>query len=131
MLDWLFPTSSNPGVLATIIGLRVVLNGYLTATIARAAGLRTPLTAAAGVVTLSSAVLTVLIFRPGRPGIYASYVEMVLQVALIGLVTSVLVTSRYSSPSRVERATTVAALVGASLLLLYMVPIYGDALVAP
>ncbi|WP_049971717.1 hypothetical protein [Haladaptatus cibarius] len=131
MLEWLFPTVSNPLGLAALIAVRITLNVILTVTVARAVGFRTVTTAVAGTATFLSGALVVLIFSSGEFGLYASYAEFTLQAIVIVLAGYVIVTSLSTPLSRLRRAAGAVALIGAILVLLSMIPLYGDAFVAP
>lgn len=127
MFEWLFPNWSNTITLTVLVGLRIVFNGYLTVIVARAVGLRTLHTAGMGAATVLSAVLTLLLLRQSGLGVNWSYVEMFLQVVLIALAGYV----AYSHPSSTRRIVTAIVLLGAIVLLLIMIPIYGERFVAP
>lgn len=127
MLDWLFPNWSNPFGLTMLVGMRILLNTSLTAIVARAVGLRTSLTAAVGTATVLSTVLMVLVLRPGVLGLRASYVEFFVQIILLILAGYTVYV--YSSGTR--RIVTAVLVVGATALLLFTIPLYGEAFVAP
>lgn len=127
MLESLFPNWSNPLQLTALVGMRIILNVYLTITVAKAVGLRTIHTAVMGAITLVSAVLTILLLRQSGLGINASYVEFLLQVVLIAIAGYVV----YSHPSSTRRIVTTIVLIGAVVLLVVMIPLYGEAFVAP
>lgn len=127
MLRAVFPGWSNPLALVALLGLRVALNGYLTVTVASTVGFRAAHTAVVGTLTVVSGVLTVLLLRGSGLGVDASYAEVFLQIALISVAASVVVTH----PSSPRRTVTVAVLLGALGLAVVMIPIYGEAFVAP
>lgn len=127
MFDWLFPNWSNPLHLTVLVGMRIIFNGYLTMMVAKAVGLRTLHTAVMGTVTLLSAVSTILLLRQSGLGLNASYVEFLLQVMLIAIAGYVV----YSYPSSTRRIVTAIVFIGAAVLLMVMIPIYGEAFVAP
>ena len=126
MFEWLFPNWTNPGVLAAVVAGRTLLNGGLTAVVARAAGHRSLLAVVAAAVTVASAAVTVLVLR-GTLGHGPSLAEMAAQLCLLALAGAAV----YRHPSR-GRVAAVALLTVAVLALgLLMVPIYGEATVAP
>ncbi|WP_224333957.1 hypothetical protein [Haloprofundus halobius] len=127
MFEWLFPGWSNPLAMTVFVGLRVLLNVALTVLTARSVGRRAPSTLLVGVGTLVSAVMMVLLLRPGVLGYSASFVEFALQLLLVALAGY----AAFAAGSKQRRVTTVTIIVGAIALLLFTVPIYGEAFVAP
>jgi len=127
MLESLFPNWSNPLQLAVLVGMRIIFNVYLSITVAKAVGLRTIYTAVMGALTLVSAVLTILLLRQSGLGINVSYVEFVLQAVLIAIAGYVV----YSHPSSTRQIVAALVLIGAVVLLVVMIPLYGEAFVAP
>ena len=127
MFSSLFPTWSNPLAITVLVGTRIFFNACLTAMVIKAAGFRTIYTAVISVTTLFSGVLTVLLLRPSGLGLRASYVEFVLQVSIVAVAGYVL----YSFPSRTRRIVTALVFTGAIAFLLIMIPLYGEAFVAP
>lgn len=125
--EWLFPNWSDPDAIAALVGVRVALNTTLAALVVRAVGRRSSLSAAAVGLTLFSASATVLVLRPGGLGLHASYVELFAQVALIALAGYAV----RANPSIGRAVATAAVVVGAATLLLLMIPVYGEATVAP
>jgi hypothetical protein len=118
MLEWY--------VVAGIVGIRVLFNGGLTALVAKSGSPTSRAAICAAVLTALSAGLTAGVLL-GVLGLAASYLESLLQVALVVL-TGYVVRSN-PSPGRV-RATIAISLCALALLLL-VIPVYGDALVAP
>ncbi|WP_224448851.1 hypothetical protein [Haloprofundus salilacus] len=127
MFEWLFPGWSNPAGLAAFVGLRILLNVALTALAARAVGRRATTTAAMAAGTALSGTMLILLLRPGVLGHTASYVELAVQLAIVVLGGYI----AYADCSTKRRVATVTALVTALALLLFTVPIYGEAFVAP
>ncbi|WP_224268141.1 hypothetical protein [Haloprofundus salinisoli] len=127
MFEWLFPEWSNPLGLTAFVGLRILFNVALTALAASAVGRRAPLTAAMAAGTLLSATMVILLLRRGTLGYTASFVEFGIQLAIVVLAAYV----AYGDHSMKRRVATATTLVGALTLLLFTVPIYGEAFVAP
>ncbi|KTG09146.1 hypothetical protein AUR64_15230 [Haloprofundus marisrubri] len=127
MFEWLFPGWSNPFAMVVFVSLRILLNAALTGLTARSAGRRSPLTLLVGAGTLVSAVMVVLLLRPGGLGYTASFVEFALQLVIVALAGYAVL----STDSKRRRVTTATTIVGALALLLFSVPIYGEAFVAP
>lgn len=127
MFNALFPGWENPGTLAALVGLRVLCNGSLATLLAGSLGPRHPLTTTVTGLTAFSAVLTVLLLRPGGPGLYASYVELAAQFLLFVSACAGL----YVQPSARRMALGVALVACAVAASLVMVPVYGEAFVAP
>lgn len=127
MFHWLFPTWSDPAFLTGVVGVRVLLNLGLVAVASSAAGRRSALTITEAVLTLVSAVLTVLVLRPDALGLSASYVEFVVQLAIVGIAGYAV----YSNRSASRPVAFVLVSLGALALTLLMIPLYGEALVAP
>lgn len=127
MFDWLFPNWSNPTFLTALLTVRTLLNASLTTVIADAIGSKSPLTAVAAGVTLLSAVVMVLVLRPGVLGHRASLAELVAQLGLLGIAGYAV----YTNPS--TQRLVVAGLVSffALALVVLMIPLYGEATVAP
>jgi len=127
MLESLFPGWSNPIQLTVLVGMRFIFNVYLTIMMAKAVGSRTLHTAVMGAITVVSAALTILLLRQSGLGISASYVEFLLQVVLIAIAGYVV----YTYPSGTRRIVTAVVFLGTVVLLAVMIPIYGEAFVAP
>ena len=127
MLESLFPGWSNPIQLTVLVGMRFIFNVYLTIMMAKAVGSRTLHTAVMGAITVVSAALTILLLRQSGLGISASYVEFLLQVVLIAIAGYVV----YTYPSGTRRIVTAVVFLGTVVLLIVMIPIYGEAFVAP
>ncbi|WP_254768160.1 hypothetical protein [Salinilacihabitans rarus] len=125
--EWLFPNWSDPATIAALVGARFLLNATLAAMVARSAGHRSSPAAAAAGLTLFSTSVTVLVLRPGGPGLHASYVELLAQVALLALAGYAV----RANPSPARALATAVAVVGAASLLLLSIPVYGEATVAP
>ncbi|QLG62187.1 hypothetical protein [Halorarum salinum] len=126
MFEWLFPTWTNPAVLALIVGARTLANGALAVLVARSRSPGTAITGVAAGLALLSTALTVSVLR-GDLGLGASYLEFAVQVALVGL-AGVAVRSNPSTGR--WRATALAAFCAVGLLLI-TIPLYGEATVAP
>jgi len=75
MFQWLFPNWSNPLIVTALVGVRILLNVYLTVMVSEFAGRRTVHTATMGLITLLSGVLTILLLRPSGLPHDLSYVE--------------------------------------------------------
>ncbi|WP_313692913.1 hypothetical protein [Halorarum halobium] len=128
MFEWLFPTWTNPALLALLVGLRAAANVALTALVARS---RPPkagsvVTVGAAALTVLSAALSVLVLR-GDLGLGASYLEFAVQVVLV-------VAGGYAVRSNGSTRQVRAALLAAACaigLLLVTIPAYGEATVAP
>jgi hypothetical protein len=127
MFDWLFPGWSNPGIVAAFVALRAVVNGLLTALVARVEGARSRLTALVGGLSGLSVVMVVLVLRPGTLGHPASYVELMVG-SLVPLLSGVAV---YRHRTRVRLLSYLALLVPCLFFLLWTVVLYGEAFVAP
>lgn len=127
MFEWLFPNWSNPALLAVLVAARVVVDASLAATVADALGPGSLPARATVAATVLAAVSMVLVLRPGGLGLRASYVDLLLQVALVVVAGYV----AYAHPSSFRRVAVVLAGTGAIALILVAVPLYGEALVAP
>lgn len=127
VLETLFPNWSSPATIAALVALRVGCNGCLVAITARAAGVRTLVTGTVAGLTVFSAVAMVLVLRPGVLGYRASNLELLAQVALL-LAASYAV---YANPSTGLIVAAAVVLVAATALLLFTIPVYGEAFVAP
>lgn len=127
MLEWLFPNWSDPLTVTALVGVRILLNVYLTVVVSEIIGRRTVHTATMSVLTLLSGVLTILLLRPSGLAHDLSYVESLLQAVLIAIAGYVV----YSSPWRMRRIVTVLVILGATALLVIMIPLYGERFVAP
>lgn len=127
MFDWLFPNWSHPFTVTALVGARLLLNVYLTVMVAKTVGSRTAYTAVMGTMTILSGVLTILLLRTSGLGPNLSYIEFILQVLLIAIASHVV----YSSPWNTRRLVAGIVLVGATVLLVLMIPIYGERFVAP
>lgn len=127
MFEWLFPNWTNPHVLAALVAARALLDVSLTAVVADALGIRSPATAVAATVTLLSPVVMVLVLRPDGLGYPASLAELTSQLGLLAVAGYAV----YADPS--PRRVAVAAVVSLAALALavVMIPIYGEATVAP
>ncbi|MFC6905027.1 hypothetical protein [Halalkalicoccus tibetensis] len=127
VFEWLFPGWQNPAALAAIVGLRALCNGSLVVLLVRSLGIRHPFTTIAAGLAVFSTALTVLLLRPGGPGLYASYVELAGQALLLALAGAGL--SLRSSARRTALGGVL--IVGALSISALMIPIYGEAFVAP
>jgi len=107
--------------------MRFIFNVYLTIMMAKAVGSRTLHTAVMGAITVVSAALTILLLRQSGLGISASYAEFLLQVVVIAIAGYVV----YTYPSSTRRIVTAVVFLGTVVLLIIMIPIYGEAFVAP
>lgn len=126
MLDWVFPGWTAPELLALIVTLRTVCNVGLTTSMWDAS--RSALAAVAGgALTVASTVLTVGVLR-GAFGLSVSHVESLVQLTLLGLAAVVVARG---DPSEQWRNRAVIAGVGAVLLYLVSIPLFGEATVAP
>lgn len=130
MLDW-FSYWNQPAAIALLVGIKIAINAFLTLMVSRTAGKRALRTVVVGVATVLSAVLAILLLgKSGRwtsdLGHIISNVELLLQLSILVVAGYV----GYSRPSS-RRIGTALALLGAVLLFLYFIPIYGEAFVAP
>ncbi|WP_227380469.1 hypothetical protein [Haladaptatus halobius] len=126
MFERLFPHWSNPALLAAIAGMRIFINLVLTMIVAKATSATSRSTVAMVVLTVLSAVLMVIVLRDGL-GLNASYLEFLLQVTLLVLTGYIVA----SNPENRRWRVIVAVSLGAIVLLLIMIPLYGEATVAP
>lgn len=126
MFEWLFPQWSNPAFLAAIVGARIFINLVLTTIVAKSTSATSRSTVVMAVLTVLSAVLMVVVLRGGL-GLNASYIEFLLQVILLVLTGYVIALN----PENRRLRATVAVSFGAIVLLLIMIPLYGEATVAP
>lgn len=126
MFEWLFPHWSTPALLTAIVGARIFTNIVLTMIVAKSTSAMSSFTGAAAVLTALSAVLMVIVLRGGL-GLNASYLEFLLQVTLLVLTGYVI----FSTPENGRLKVTVAVSLSAILLLLIIIPLYGEATVAP
>jgi len=127
VFEWLFPNWTNPHVLAGLVAVRTVLDASFTVVVADALGVRSPATAVAIGVTLLSPVVMVLVLRPGGLGHSASLAELVAQLGLLAVAGYAV----YVNPSSRRVVVTAALSLAALALAVVMIPIYGEATVAP
>ena len=127
MFHWLFPNWSNPALLAATVGIRILLNCGLVAVVASSTGRTSVPTIYGAIFTPLSAGVTVLILRPGVLGLPASYFDLLGQ--LVFIVIAGYAVFRNRTRKRLVAFAVVGS--GATLLMLWMVPVYGEALVAP
>jgi hypothetical protein len=126
MFDWLFPGWTAPGLLTLVVALRTLCNVGLTASMWGAS--RSRLAAVAGgTLTVASTVLTVGVLR-GTFGLTVSHVESLVQLTL--LVLAAIVVTIGNGRKRWRNRAIVAG-VGAVLLYLFSIPLFGEATVAP
>jgi hypothetical protein len=130
MLEWLFPGWSNPALLLAFVAARVAVNALLTALVAGAVGRRSRRVTAMAAWTVGSALLQVLLLRPGGLGLGSSYVELGGQLVLLVLAGGTLYARGDGQPPARRVAGLLALLVGLGLLL-FTIPLYGEAFVAP
>ena len=127
MLDTVFSNWANPGAIAALIAVRVLCNVALLAYVANATGLRSAVTAVVGGLVAVSSLATVFLLAMGWGGVPLSYVELTSQVLVLGL-------SGYVALRVDSDPSSVALLLAwpvATMSLLAMVPVYGEAFVAP
>lgn len=127
MVEWLFPNWSNPAAIAAVVAVRTLLNAALAGVVAASVGWRSRLTAAAAAVTLGSALVMVLVLRPGVLEHRASLVDLVAQLGLLALGGYAV-----SRDPTIGRAAAFAVVALVTLAVgMYTVPLYGEATVAP
>lgn len=127
MVDWLFPNWSNPLMVTALVGVRILFNVYLTVMVSQTVGRRTVHTGIMGTTTLLSGVLTILLLRPSGLGHNLSYVESILQAVLLAIAGYVV----YSSSWEMRQLVAVVVILAATVLLVVMIPVYGERFVAP
>lgn len=127
MLDTFTSDWSNPGVIAAIIGLRILCNVVILVDIARVIGARSAHTAVVGGFVAVSTAGIVLLLGTGWGTVSAAYVEELSQL-LIVLVSAHGVVQ---SDSGTASGAFVLAWCGAILLLAPTFLIYAEAFVAP
>lgn len=127
VFEWLFPNWSNPAAVAAVVGLRLLVDTGLVGLVATATGRRSRRSVGVAALTVLSAVLMVSVLRPGGAGQPGSYVELSLQFVLLGLAGH----ATYENPSTRRWIAFVVLAVGAVLLLLPAIVLYGEATVAP
>ena len=127
MFEPLFPNWSDPTALVTLLGLRLILNIIGVALAARLLGKDSLVTLTLAVLTLTSTTIAVLALRPGIIGLAASYMELLIQIILLAGVSYAV----YTSPSKTRLSALAVILIGSIALLLIMIPLYGEAFVAP
>ena len=125
MFEWLFPNWSHPTFLTALVGAKTLLNTALTALVAESNSTTSRSTVVMAGLTVTSTVLTVLVLRENL-GIGASYVEFLAQVAVLVLTGY----TAHSKPS-LRRRATLPVFLGIIALSLIMIPLYGEATVAP
>jgi hypothetical protein len=129
MFDSLFPGWSDPSALVLLLGVRFAVNASLTWLVGRVVGLLNPFTVVLAAGTAVSTVLAVLVLRPGGFGLDGSYVEFGVQLLVLVVVGGVALASyRFSLLERLGIGLGVLCGLG---LQLWMIPIYGEAFVAP
>lgn len=127
MFEWLFPNWSSPHVVTALVAVRTLLNTSLTAIVADAVGSESPLTAVAASVTAASAVVMVLVLRPGVLGHRASLAEIVAQLGLVAVAGYAV----YANPSTQRVVAAVLVSVAALAFAVVAIPFYGEATIAP
>ncbi|WP_435116918.1 hypothetical protein [Halolamina sp. C58] len=135
MFDWLFPNWTPAWAVAALVALRLLANLGLTGAVRAAAD--DAETVSAAVLTFTSTVLTVAVFR-GALGQTASYVEFVVQLSLLGIAAVAVARgdgrhtfTLFGRPTGTARSVAAVAAVLALSLLLVSIPLYGEATVAP
>lgn len=126
MFEWLFPGWTAPGLLALVVTLRTLCNLGLTASMWDASD-STLAVLAGGSLTVASGVLTVGVLR-GAFGLAVSHGESIVQLTL--LVLAAVVVARGGGSKRGRNLALLAG-VGAVLLYLVSIPLFGEATVAP
>jgi len=115
---------ATPGV--AFFGIRIALDVGLVALAADAVGVRAlPAVVAAGLTLVSAGAIVAIGTGAGR--IRASYADVLAQV----LVFPVVALAVLAAPSTLRVAALAVLGVPAAALVLYSVPVYGDAFVAP
>lgn len=127
VFEWLFPNWSNPAIITALVGLRIVLNLFFVALTAHATGVRTRYTMLVAGLAIVSATILVLALRPGMLGRRASYIEILTQTLIVTCAGYAV----YSNPTLYRWIAFAIVFIVAILFLLIMIPIYGEAFVAP
>lgn len=127
MIDSLFSNWSNPEVIAAIVGFRILFNLVIFGDLVTKVGVRSGYTAVVGGLITFSTVVTMLLLTTSWLGHSVSYVEQLSQILVLAV-------SGYVGiriyPDQVS-GVWVLAWIGAAILSLVMVPLYGEAFVAP
>lgn len=118
---------ANPEVIMAIVGFRVLCNIAIFGYAVDAVGVRSGYTFIVGALVAFSTISTMLLLSTGWIGHSGSYLEQASQILILGV--SAYVAGRIS-PRPVSNGLLLAWL-GAIVLLLVMVPLYGEAFVAP
>ena len=119
-----------PARVAALVAVRAALDAGLVAAVATARDLDAAATAVAGGLTVLSVLLTVTVLGAavgGRTGLRLSRIEFLVQLCL--LVTAGTVASRQGTAAL--RVACVALGLGVVVTSAIMVPLYGEATVAP
>ena len=127
MFEPLFPNWSDPTALVTLLGLRLIFNILGIALAALLLGKDSLFTLTLAVLTLTSTTIAMLALRPGVIGLSASYLELLIQIVILAGVSYAV----YTSPTKTRLITLAVILIGSIALLLIMIPLYGEAFVAP
>ncbi|QZY00402.1 hypothetical protein [Halobaculum rubrum] len=127
MFEPLFPNWSSPAAVAGLVALLALSNATLVALVATASWGDRRRTALATAVAVGSVAAAVSVLRVGGLGNAGGNVELLARFMLI-LVAGRAVVSR---PTAVRLVVGAVAVVGALVLLLVTVPLYGEATVAP
>ena len=127
MIDTLFSEWSNPEVIAAIVVFRILFNLVIFGNLVINVGVRSGYTAVGGILVAFSTIATVLLLTTNWLGHSVSYIEQLSQILV--LVVSAYVVIRVNSDQ--ISGVLLLAWIGAVVLLLAMVPIYGEAFVAP
>ena len=127
MFEPLFPNWSTPTTLVIILSLRLGFNILAVALTASIVGPRSPFTSILALCTICSIIIAVLALRPGTLGLRSSYVELSIQLGI--LVATAYVVANAPTIPRLLLLTLVLA--GSIALGLIMIPLYGEAFVAP
>ena len=127
MIDTLFSEWSNPEVIAAIVVFRILFNLVIFGNLVISVGVRSGYTAVGGILVAFSTIATVLLLTTNWLGHSVSYIEQLSQILV--LVVSAYVVIRVNSDQ--ISGVLLLAWIGAVVLLLAMVPIYGEAFVAP
>jgi len=123
----LFPNWSSPAAIAGFVALVAASNAALVALVATASWGDRRRTALAATVAVASVAAAVSVVRVGGLGTVGGNAELLARLVLI-LAAGHAVVSR---PTAVRIAAGAVAVGGALVLLVFTVPLYGEATVAP
>lgn len=127
MFEALFPNWSNPTLLGVLVGLRALINLGLVLLLWWPEPRYPRLAAVEAVGTVGSLLVALLVLRPGGLGHTASLLDLAVQFGMVALAAY----AAGSAPIGARTGAIALLCLLAVALGLFMIPIYGEATVAP